>query len=117
MATPRKPNGPSLRFRYPEALHRKLLKVLAALEAAEDPTEHRDALAELVVALTDRGLAAYFLEPLEAAGAGFLTRQSANLGVAGAERVMGPLIRNLLSRMDGPQLLSVAGSIRGFMVL
>ncbi len=116
MATPRKSPGPALRFQYPEALHRKLLKVLAALEAAEDPTEHRDALAELVVALTDRGLAAYFLEPLEAAGAGFLTRQSASLGVAGAERVMGPLIRGILARLDGPQLRSVAGSIRGFMV-
>lgn len=115
MATPRKAHGPSLRFHLPEALHRRLLKVLAAVEAAEDPTAHREALADVVVALTDRGLEAYFMEPLEAAGAGFLTRQSANLGVAGAERVMGPLIRNIVSRMDGPQLLSVAGSIRGFL--
>jgi hypothetical protein len=63
----------------------------------------------------ERGLDAYFLEPLEVAGAGFVTRQSAKLGLPGAQQVMGSVIRNIIGRMDGDQLRSVCGSIRGFM--
>lgn len=107
--------GPSLRFRYSEALHKRILATLKAVEGAEDPTEHRDALAEVVTALTERGLDAYFLEPLKAAEAGFVTQQSAKLGLSGARQVMGTVIRNILGRMDGAQLRSVCGSIREFM--
>jgi hypothetical protein len=114
--TPAKPAaGPSLRFRVPDALHRKTLAALKAVEGAKDPTDHRDVLAEVVVALMERGLDAYFLEPLEVAEAGFMTRQSAKLGLSGAQQVMGSVIRNIIGRMDGDQLRSVCGSIRGFM--
>lgn len=106
---------PALRFTYSEALHKRILSVLTAIEEAEDPTEHREDLAEVVVALTERGLDAYFLEPLEVAEAGFVARQSAKLGLSGAQQVMGTVIRKILGRMDGPQLLSVCGSLRGFM--
>ncbi|MBK8727591.1 MAG: hypothetical protein IPL96_16505 [Holophagaceae bacterium] len=114
MAPAAKPK-PSLRFQYPDALHKKLLSALKAVEGADDPTAHREVLAQVVVALTDTGLDAYFLEPLKQAKAGFLVQQSANLGLHGARQVMGSVIRNILGRMDGPQLLSVCGSIRRFM--
>jgi hypothetical protein len=113
---PAKPGAqPSLRFQVPKELHRKLLVVLDSLEQAEDPVDHREDLADLVGDLTNSGLDAYFLEPLKLAKAGFLSQQSASLGLAGARQVMGSVIRNIIGRMDGPQLLSVCGSIRQFL--
>jgi hypothetical protein len=113
---PGRPSGPALRFRYSGELHERALAVLGAVEQAKDASAHRDALADVVVALTKCGLDAYFMQPLEEAGAGFLTRQSAGLGLSGAEKVMGSVIRNIIGRMDHPQLLSVCASIRRFML-
>ncbi len=89
--------------------------MLDAVERAKDPVSQREAVAEVVVELTDSGLDAYFMEPLKLANTGFLVQQSASLGMAGARKVMGSVIRNIIGRMDGPQLLSVCGSIRKFM--
>ena len=80
------------------------------------PTAHRGALADVVVELTNNGMDYYFMKPLKLAKAGFIVQQSADLGLAGALRVMGSVIRNIITRMDGPQLLSVCGSIRQFML-
>jgi hypothetical protein len=108
--------NPSLRFHCSEDLSRKTCKVLDTLERAKDPVQHRDALAEVVVALTSQGLDAFYLEPLKRAKTGFVTQQSASLGMAGARQVMGSVIHNIIVRMDGPQLISVCGSIRDFML-
>jgi len=116
-AKPANPSAtPSLRFPCSAGLIRKVSKVLDALERAKDPVQHREALADVVVALTSEGLDAYYLEPLKRAKAGFVTQQSASLGMAGARQVMGSVIHNIIVRMDGPQLLSVCGSIRDFML-
>jgi hypothetical protein len=90
--------------------------VLAALEGDRDPTRHRTSLADLVVALTDAGLAYYFLRPLELAGVGFVVRQSASFALAGAKNLVAPILRNVIGRMDEGQLRTVAGFIRGLMV-
>ena len=58
----------------------------------------------------------YFMKPLKLAKVGILMQQSANLGVAGVNKVMGSVIRNIIGRMDSPQLLSVCSSIRQFML-
>lgn len=107
---------PFLRFHHSPALRKKTLSILAALEGAEDPTTRRDDLADLVVELTACGMDSYFLAPLKSAKAGFLVEQSASLGMAGAKRVLGSVIRNIIGRMEGPQLLSVCASVRQFMV-
>ena len=107
---------PFLRFYHPEALRKKTLAVLRTVEEADDPTAHRDALGDIVVELTNSGLDAYFMKPLEKAKAGFIVKQSANLGLSGAQKVMGSVVRNIIGRMDRPQVLSVCGSIRQFMV-
>lgn len=106
---------PFLRFVHSPALRKQTLSVLTALEQAAEPVEHRGALADMVVALTAAGLDGYFLVPLKQAKAGFLTEQSAKLGLAGVQQLMGGVIRNIIGRMDGPQLLSVCGSIRSMM--
>lgn len=118
-AAPKRP-GPSsrpfLRFYVPAGLSKKTLSVLGTLEGAPDATLYRDALADVVVELTNSGMDYYFIKPLKLANAGFIVQQTADLGLAGALRVMGSVIRNIITRMDGPQLLSVCGSIRQFML-
>ena len=58
---------------------------------------------------------AYFMQPLKLAKAGFLTEQSAGIGMAGAIQVISSVIRNIVGGMGAPQLLSVRKSIRKFM--
>ena len=106
---------PSLRFFYSEALHTKTLQLLDTLEHAEDPTRHRNALGDLVMELTDTGMNYYFLKPLQLAEVGFVVRQSANLAMAGALRIIGPVIRNIIGRLDKAQLLTISGFIRELM--
>ncbi|MBK8754759.1 MAG: hypothetical protein IPL99_25355 [Candidatus Competibacteraceae bacterium] len=112
---PPSPQLPSLRFCYPEELHAKTLHLLDALEQAEDPTRHRSALGDLVVELTSAGMDDYFLKPLHLAKVGFMVQQTANIGVAGATRIMAPMIRNIIGRLDKAQLLSIGGYIRHLM--
>ena len=106
---------PFLRFHHSASLRKKTLTVVEALEQAENPVAHADALADLVVELTNAGLDAYFMQPLKRAKPGFVVEQSAGLGMAGVQQVMGTVIRRVIGRMDGPQLLSVCGSVRQFM--
>ncbi len=106
---------PFLRFHHSDALRAKTLAVLGKLERAEDAARHRDALADVVVELTNSGLDDYFMRPLKLAKAGFVVQQSANIGMAGAQKVMATVIRQVIGRMEHPQLLSVCSSIRQFM--
>ena len=106
---------PFLRFHHSDALRAKTIAVLRKLEGAEDAAAHRDTLADIVVELTNCGLDNYFMEPLKRAKAGFVVQQSATLGMAGAQRVMATVIRQVIGRMEHPQLISACGSIRQFM--
>jgi len=77
---------------------------------------HRDALADVVVELTNSGMDFYFMRPLKLAKAGFILEQSANLGMKGVQQVMASVIRQIIGRMESPQLLSVCNSIRQLML-
>lgn len=107
---------PFLRFYHSEALRKKTLSLLSVIEQTQDAAAHRTALADLVVELTNAGLDYYFMKQLKLAKPGFLVEQSANLGMAGAQQVMGSVIRQVIGRMDSTQLLSVCGSIRQLML-
>jgi hypothetical protein len=106
---------PFLRFYHSDALRAKTLAVLDTLEVAKDSTAHRDALGNIVVELTENGLDYYFMRSLKLAKVGFLIEQTANVGLGTAKRVFAAVIRNIIGRLDHPQLLSVSGSIRQFM--
>lgn len=106
---------PFVRFYHSEELHERTLVLLTRLESARDPTVHRVELAEIAVEFTVSGLHYYFVKPLKAAKAGFILEQSASLGMVGVQQVLAPVIRNIIGRMDGPQLLSVVQSLRQFM--
>jgi hypothetical protein len=107
--------GASLRFRLPDDLRARTLTVVAAIEQSPEPARHRQALAELVVDLTNAGMDYFLMQPLRAADAGFVTVQAASLGMSGAQQVIGSVIRNVIGSMDGRALLSICGSIRRFM--
>ena len=109
------PREPYLRFHHSVALRKKTVAVLDQLEASADPTEHRKALANIVVDLTRCGMDEYFMKPLKLAKAGFITEQSAALGMEGAVQVLSSVIRNIIGGMGAPQLLAVCGSVRRFM--
>ena len=111
----RKSPKPSLRFHYSKKLHTKTLKLLDALDEAEDPTEYRGALGDLVVELTDTGLNYYFLKPLQQAEVGFVVYQSASLGISGALRMMSSVSRTIIGRLDKNQLLTIGDYIRQLM--
>jgi len=106
---------PFLRFYHSENLRAKTLAVLTAVEKAKDSKQHRDALAGVVVELTDSGMDYFFLRPLRLAKVGFLVEQSARLGMAAATGVMASAIRTIIGRMDQAQLLAVCRYIRQLM--
>ena len=104
--------GPFVQVHFAAALHKKVVTVLVQVEASEDATQHRDALAKVVIELLSAGLDYCFMQPLKQAQPGFLVQQSAGLGMAGAVQVQGTVIRNIISRMDHTQMLSVCISLR-----
>lgn len=106
---------PFLRFYHAAGLRTRTLATLTALEQAPDPTRHRNALSDIVMELTDSGLEYYFLRPLELAKAGFVVKQSANIGIAAVKRVMGPVVHNVIGRLDKDELLTVCSHIRQLM--
>jgi len=106
---------PYLRFYHSRALRARTLKVLEALETAEDAAVHREALAAVVLELTETGLAYYFVKPVQAAKVSFLAEQTTKVGISGILRLMGPVARRVIGGMDRDQLLTVSRHIRDLM--
>lgn len=106
---------PSLRFYHSKALRTRTLEVLEALESAEDATSYRDELSDVVLELTEDGLAYYFVKPVEAAKVGFMAQKTTTMGISAILRVMGPVVRRVIGGMDASQLLTVSRHIRHLM--
>jgi hypothetical protein len=104
--------GATLRFHHSEESESRMLAVLAMLEESDDPEEHREALADLVADLTEAGMDYYYLRALKLSNAGHLAQQSARLGIAGAAKMISSVSRRFIMRMNGKELLVVAGHIR-----
>ena len=114
-AEPEEEALPSLRFFHSEALRRKTITVIEGLEASDDPTTQRQALAAVVVELTETGLEYYFVKPVKAAGVGFMAEQSTRLGISTMLKVMAPMARRIIGGMDAVQLRIVTGHLRHLM--
>jgi hypothetical protein len=106
---------PFLRFHHSRQLRTRTDAVLAAIDRDEEPASHAEKLAAVVVELTEAGLNSFFVEPLKAAKVGFLLEQTATYGISSALMVVSPVLRNVISRMDGEQVLVVAAHLRRFM--
>lgn len=104
--------APSLRFHHSVDLRNKTDQVLQAIDEKPDHASHPAALADLVGELVDAGMDYYFLRPLKLAEVGFLTEQSARLGLSGAVKLINSVSRKFIVRMDSAQLQIVATHIR-----
>jgi len=111
-APARKASAASLRFVLSAKLHTRLSVVLDRIEGAEDAAAHHVEFSETLVETVDEGLDYYFIRTVKQARAGFVVEQTANLGLVGVQRVMAPVIKRILGRMEHEQLLSVAASVR-----
>jgi hypothetical protein len=112
-ATPKVSTEPSLRFHHSKELRAKTNAVLDALEAKPNHPQHGESLADLVNELIEAGMDYYFLQALKKAQVGFVTEQSARLGMSGAVKLISSVSRKFIVRMDQGQLLVVASHIRG----
>jgi len=110
-----KPERPFIRFYHSESLRAKTLAVLTALEEADDSTRHRNALSDIALELVDSGMDYFLMRPLRLAKVGFVVEQTASMGIGGVKRVLTPVIRNIIGRMDEQQLLTVSNHIRDLM--
>lgn len=106
---------PYFKFTHSKALRTRTLAVLNDIDADTDPTPHRDALSENLSELTEAGMQFFFLDNVEKLKMGFVVTQSANLGVGSVLRIMTPIIRNIVGRMDKKQLKQVSKIMRQMM--
>jgi hypothetical protein len=109
------PSKASLHFPLSPSLRARTVKLLTRIETDPDPARHADDLSALALALTEAGMDHYFLKAVADAKLGFVARQTASLGVAGAIRVMAPILRSVLGGADAGQLRAVSKHIRGLM--
>ena len=113
--SPRRKPPASFRFYISPELQERLEAVLAQIEGGKAATRHHLELSETLVALVAEGLDYYFLRTVKAARAGFLLEQTAALGIASVQKVMGPVVPKIAGRLDHEQLRSVAATIRELM--
>ncbi len=89
---------------------------LTVLEQAPDPSRYRNAVGGPGDGVDgQRAGILYFMRALDLAKAGFVSKQSAGAGLGTVKKVMGPVVHNMVGRLDKEQLLIVAGHIRQLM--
>lgn len=106
---------PSITFVHSVALRTRTTRVLTAIDRDKDATRHAGALSSVVVELTEAGFDYYFLKPVRQAKLGFVSRQTASLGMASALRVMSPIIRSVLAVAPARELRVISRHIRQLM--
>ncbi len=106
---------PHIKFTHTKAMRKRTLSILDAIEEEDDPIEYREDLADIIVELSETGLHFFFLAPLSKLKMGFVVNQSANLGISGCMRVLGPTVRNIVGRMDKKQMRTVSKEMRRMM--
>ncbi len=103
--------GGRVAFSISAELRRRCEAVIDAIRQAEDPSDHLDELAEVVVDMTDCGLDFYFLHPLERAGAGRVAKTTTRVGLAAARRGLPAVIRRVMASFTDEQVLEIADFI------
>jgi hypothetical protein len=106
---------PFIRFYISTALRAETEAVLTTVENSRKAGEHRGALVDTVVALSDAGTSYYFLRPLKLAKANFAVEQLAKLSMGANQRLVASAIRTVMGRMDDRQLVFVCRYIRQLM--
>lgn len=105
-----------LAFAVPEELTREMLSTIE--DVRRDPGEdaHVTALIDTVLKLTERGLAEYFLRPLERAGVGVVAISTARVGIATAKRGITVIVSKVIRGMSEAQRRSVVDSMEDMLI-
>ncbi len=93
--------------------------VLRTLEQVRrDPGGKKTAqeLIDTVLELTDAGLRAYYVRPLEQAKAGTIAIGTAKVGISTAKRGISLIVGKVLRGMGEDQLRSIADSLEDFLI-
>ena len=90
--------------------------IIDKLRSAEDRRARLQELIAVVLELTETGLDAYYLKPLELAEVGFASRSAAKVGVAAAGKGIPVIVRKVLGKMSDEQLLTVADFMDGILI-
>lgn len=106
---------PFIRFHLTEELHAQALDAVKTIAADPKPTEYSGALADLIVELVEHGFDFYFSEPLRQAEAGFVINKTADVGLSATQKMMAPVIRNVIAKLDNEQLRTICVFIQQIM--
>jgi len=99
---------PVLAARIPQHVADEARQLLARIREADDPRELRKEGAEGVVRLTEIGLEAFFLRPVEAVGLGSITGAMVRVGLKSAAAAIAVFVRRIVGGLSGEQLLAIA---------
>ena len=105
------PAGAFVRVRHSAQLHQRTLAVLEALEQADDPMEHSEALANLIVDLTSNAFEYCFMQPLRLTKPGFFLERTASLGLAAVHQIIGPVIHQVIEHMEASDIVRLADQL------
>jgi len=106
---------PYFRFTHSKPLRKRTLKILDAIDRDDDPTVHRKELSDNIIELFETGMSFFILNPLAKLKMGFVVEQSAKVGVASSLRVMAPVVRQVVGRMNKKQLRQLSKEMRRMM--
>jgi len=99
---------PVLAARIPQHVADEARQLLARIREADDPRDLRKEGAESVVRLTEIGLEAFFLRPVEAVGLGSITGAMVKLGLKSAAGAIAVFVRRIVGGLSGEQMLAIA---------
>ena len=103
-------------FELAPELLAKTEAIIGKLRSADDQRAYSKELIEVILELTETGLGAYYLRPLEIAKVGFASRSAAKVGIAAASKGIPVIVRRVIGKMSGEQLLTVAEFVDGILI-
>lgn len=111
MYSPRMASFPALAARIDPKLAAEVRALAEEVRAAPDPLLLRKRGAEAVVKLTDAGLEAFFLKPVQELGLGTMASSMVRVGIGSASTAIAMFIRRLVGGLSAEQMLALADSV------
>jgi hypothetical protein len=99
---------PVLAAAVPDSVATEARALIEAIRHADDPLLYRKQGAETVVRLTEVGLEAFFLAPVEQLGLGPVAASMVRLGLRTAGGAIAVFIRRIVAGLDAEQIRAVA---------
>lgn len=97
----------------PEHVYSKVQALIQ--QAKQEGTADLDTLLGVIAELTNTGLDFYFLNPLRRMGAGGMTLKAAEMGVHSTQKGINLVIRKVVQRLEGCQLVAITGFLEEIM--